>query len=172
MSGDRRLEETVRAGDARTSGAGPPPLAPFGLVLHHDGCFSHEGDALRNRRLRERFERSVVYLPGEGQYVVRIGQFRGMIELQEAGFFVRAVDLEAGELSLSDRTTDALDPATLSLSPIDAALLCRVKHDLIPGGLPARFSHSAQAELLAAVDDRGDGYVIRLGGRLVPFPKL
>ena len=32
--------------------AGPPPLRPFGLVLHHDGRFTHEGEPILNRRLR------------------------------------------------------------------------------------------------------------------------
>ena len=55
-------------------------------------------------------------------------------------------------------------PETLSLSPIDGAFLCRVKHDLVPGGLPARFRHAAQAELLLAVEEGEEGDVWVLGG--------
>jgi hypothetical protein len=154
------------------AGAGPPPLEPFGLVLHHDGRFSHEGQPILNRKLREHFDRSVEYLPDEQKYIVRIGHFRGQIDVQEAAFFVRGVHRESGEVSLSDRTRARLDPATLSLSPIDGALLCRVKRDLHPDGLLARFSHAAQAELLAAVEDFGGSFRIRLAGRLLPFPDL
>ena len=42
---------------------GPPPLRPFGLVLHHDGSWTHEGVPLLNRRLRAAFDRAVRYLP-------------------------------------------------------------------------------------------------------------
>ena len=34
----------------------PPPLRPFGLVLHHDGSWSHEGVPIRNARLRTAFD--------------------------------------------------------------------------------------------------------------------
>ena len=44
---------------------GPPPLRPFGLVLHHDGRWTHEGVPVTNRRLREAFDRSVRFLPAE-----------------------------------------------------------------------------------------------------------
>ena len=38
---------------------GAPPLRPFGLVLHHDGRWSHEGVPFLNHRLRAAFDRSV-----------------------------------------------------------------------------------------------------------------
>jgi hypothetical protein len=136
---------------------GPPPLRPFGLVLHHDGRWSHEGQPILNRKLREHFDRSVEYVPDEQKYIVRLKHFRGEIEVEEAAFFVREVDLDAGEASLSDQTWSPLDLATLHTSPIDGALLCRVKPDLTPGGLLARFGHAAQAELLDAVELAEDG---------------
>jgi hypothetical protein len=71
---------------------GPPPLRPFGLVLHHDGRWSHEGVPIRNRRLRAAFDRSVRYLPDASVFVVQLGRFRGQIEVEEAAFFVRAFD--------------------------------------------------------------------------------
>ena len=40
----------------------------------------------------------------------------------------------------------------VTLSPIDGALLCRVKRALVSEGLLARFTTSAQAELLLAVE--------------------
>jgi len=45
------------------SDGGPPPLRPFGLVLHHDGSWTHEGVPIRNARLRAAFDRSVRFLP-------------------------------------------------------------------------------------------------------------
>ena len=117
---------------------GPPPLAPFGLVLHHDGRFIHEGEPIRHQKLREHFDRSVEYLPGEGKFIVRLGHFRGQIEVEEAGFFVRTIELETGEIALSDGSLERLDLASLTLSPIDGAILCRVKRALVPGWLPRR----------------------------------
>ena len=148
---------------------GPPPLRPFGLVLHHDGRFSHEGQPIGNRRLREHFERHVAYLPDEQKYIVRLQHFRGEIEVEEAGFFVREIDLDAGEVVLSDGTRERLDLSTLALSPIDDALLCRVKRDLASEGLLARFTHASQAELLQAVEPEGEAFVISLAGRRERF---
>jgi hypothetical protein len=162
-------------GESRTSGdrgAGPPPLEPFGLVLHHDGSWTHQGEPILNRRIRERFDRSVRYLPEEGKYVVQVGRFRGEIEVEEAGFFVRDLDLGRGEVTLSDRSRDWLDLESLRLSELDGAYLCTVKRALVPGGLPARFTHAAQAELLNAVVATAGGPMIRLRDRLRTMPSL
>ena len=69
MSGDTSAPER----------GGPPPLEPFGLVLHHDGRFTHEGQPIGNRRLREHFERNVEYLAPEHKYIVRLQHFRGEV---------------------------------------------------------------------------------------------
>lgn len=151
---------------------GPPPLRPFGLVLHHDGRFTHEGEPIRNRRLREHFERNVHYLPDEEKFVVRLQHFRGEVEVEEAGFFVRDVDFASGEVLLSDGERDVLDLESLEVSPIDGALCCRVKRALAPAGLLARFTHGAQAELLDAVVADGDGYTLPIAGRREVFPDL
>jgi hypothetical protein len=151
---------------------GPPQLRPFGLVLHHDGRFSHEGAPIENRRLREHFDRSVEYLPDEEKFIVRLKHFRGEIEVEEAAFFVRSLDLECGEIHLSDGSREALDVATLSESQIDGVLLCRIKPTARPGGLLARFMHGPQAEFFQAVEAEGDGYVVEIGGRREHCPDL
>jgi len=148
----------------------PPPLQPFGLRLHHDASWTHEGAPILHRKLRERFDRSVRYLPEEAKYVVQIGKFQGQIELEEAGFFVRSLDPESGEIQLSDLSVEQLDVSSLELSEIDGALLCRVKRDLVAEGLPARFMHPAQADFMNAVDESGTA--IRLAGELRPLPEL
>jgi hypothetical protein len=150
---------------------GPPPLAPFGLVLHHDGRWTHEGQPIRHARLRAAFDRSVRFLPAERKFVVQLGRFRGEIEVEEAAFFVRAVDVAAGRVQLSDGSCEALDPATLRLSPLDGALLCAVKRELAPG-LEARFAPAAHAELLQAVEETPAGPALRLAGALRPLPPL
>ena len=175
QDGDDRETELLAALDAPKPAAGtggPPPLRPFGLVLRHDASWRHEGQPIRNRRLREHFDRSVAYLPEEAAFVVRLGRFRGQIEVEEAAFFVRELDFERGELLLSDGTRDSLDPASLHASPIDAALLCRVKRNLMPEGLLARFSHAAQAELFGAVRETAAGLGVDFGGRWLQLPEL
>ena len=149
---------------------GPPPLEPFGLVLHRDASWTHEGAPITNRRLRERFDRAVRYLPDEQKYVVQIAHFRGQIEVEETGFFVRAFDDATGLVSLSDRSVEPLDCASLRTAESDGALVCTVKRDLVPEGLPARFLHGAHAALFNALDDSGSA--ISISGTLRPIPPL
>ena len=151
---------------------GPPPLRPFGLVLHHDGRWSHDGQPILHRKLREHFDRSVRYLPEEGKYVVTLRHFRGEITPEEAAFFVRGFDLESGEIALSDGSREVLEPAGLHMSPRDGALLCRVKRDLEPEGLLARFLAGPQAELFQAVEEGPDGPRLRVAGEWHSLPDV
>lgn len=151
---------------------GPPPLRPFGLVLHHDGSWTHEGAPILNARLRAAFDRSVRFLPAEGVFVVQLGRFRGQIEVEEAGFFVRSFDPASGRISLSDRSEEPLAPQSLHVSTRDGAFLCLVKRELIAPGLLARFGHAAQAQLLAAVEESDGLGWLRLADRVVALPEL
>ena len=156
---------------------GPPPLRPFGLVLHHDGRWAHEGQPIANRRLREAFDRGVRFLPGEGAngedvFVVTLGRFRGQIEVEEAAFFVRGFEPETGAITLSDGSVEQLDVRSLQYSARGVALLCRVKRNLSPAGLLARFTQAAQAELLNAVEDAGGGLALRIAGAHHLLPNL
>ena len=157
---------------AAPAAPGPPPLRPFGLVLHHDGSWTHEGVPISNPRLRAAFDRSVRFLPAEGVFVVQLGRFRGQIEVEEAAFFVRGFDAASGRIALSDRSEEPLAPESLHVSPRDGAFLCRVKRDLSAAGLLARFGHAAQAELLAAVEEHAGQARLRIGGREVALPQL
>jgi len=150
----------------------PPPLRPFGLRLHYDGRWTHEGHPITHARLRAAFDRGVRFLPEDGKYVVEIGRFWGEIEVEEAGFFVRDIDRETGEIALSDRTRESLDLGSLRSSRRDSALLCTVKRHLLPGGLPARFTHGAQSELLAGLEQTPGGPALRIAGALRILPDL
>ena len=141
-------------------------------MLHHDGSWTHEGHPIQHAKLRAHFDRSVVYLPEERKYVVTLRHFRGEITVEEAAFFVRAFEPETARIALSDRSEEVLDPATLAPSPIDGALLCRVKRALEPEGVLARFTNAAQADLLHAVDSAPSGMRLRVGSVWHPLPEL
>ena len=81
---------------------------------------------------------------------------------------VRLFDPDTGDVHLSDRSRERLDVATLRTSPRDGALLCTVKRELVPDGLPARFLHAAHAELMNAVTEDGAGLRIRGGVESLP----
>jgi hypothetical protein len=141
-------------------------------MLHHDGRWTHEGVPILNQRLRAAFDRSVRFLPAEGVYVVQLGRFRGQIEVEEAAFFVRSFDQSSGRIALSDHSQELLSPESLHVSPRDGAFLCRVKRELWAPGLLARFSHAAQADLLAAAFERGGRVWLRLARGEVALPPL
>ena len=108
----------------------------------------------------------MAYASIEGVFVVHLQHFRGQIEVEEAPFFVRLLDTETGEIFLSDGSCESLDVSSLELSRRDGALLCRVKRDLLPEGIWARFSHAAHSEFMNAVEMAGDGPVLNFrGGR-------
>ena len=155
-------------------------------MLHHDGSWTHEGNPITHAKLRAHFDRHVRYLPEEQKYVVTLRHFRGEITVEEAAFFVRAFEPGSGLIELSDRSEETLDPATLAPSPIDGALLCRVKRALALQaarsepkaneahrvGLLARFMPSAQADLLQAVDASPSGMRLRVAGVWHRLPEL
>jgi len=142
-------------------------------VLHHDGRWTHEGQPILNRKLREKFDRSVRYLADEDKYVVQVGRFRGEIEVEEAAFFVRTIDLAEGEMTLSDGSVAALEPGSLHWSETDGALLCRIGRADTSRRVLARFDRSAHAELLLATEEDSSGIpVLELAGAQRPLPGL
>ncbi len=151
---------------------GRPPLEPFGLVLHYDGHWTHEGQPITHQKIRNLFDRSVRFLPDEGKYVVQVGRFRGEIQCEESAFFVRGFDPEEGSLSLSDQSSERLDPDSLTLSARDGAFLCRIKKSLSQEGHGARFLHAAQSELLNAVEEVEGEPMLKMGGQFYPLPAL
>jgi hypothetical protein len=109
-------------------------------------------------RLLRALRAGVRFADAEGTFIVQIGPFRGWLDVEDTPFFVDAYDAATGEVELSDRTREPLDAESLAADE-DDALRCRVK-----GRFAARFTRSAQAELLAAVELDGDRVVVRAGG--------
>lgn len=134
----------------------------------------HEGVRVSHPRLARALLRGVAWSEPEGVFVVRIGRFRGQIDVEDTPFFVVAFDAALGELDLSDGSSEALDPSTLRLDP-DGVFRCRVR-----GRFAARFTRTGQAHLLGCVEPcetRGattgeSGWELRVGARRVPLPPL
>lgn len=136
-------------------------------MLGRDGHFTHEGQPIRHKRLRGALERSVRYLDDEAAWVVKLGRFRGRIEIEDAPFFVETFDPETGAIALSDRSEEPLAADTVEVRDGEV-LYCQVK-----GRFAARFTRTAQAALLQALDLGPAGRpVLRIGPRTVPLAGL
>ena len=136
--------------------------------------WTHEGQPLLNRKMREVFDRSVRYLPARGT--------RASTSCRSAATAARSTSRRrASSCATSTRRRAACASRTArgaARRPPPAPLAPRrgaavpVKRDLVPEGLLARFDHAAQAELLLAIDETPDGMVLRMAGRSCPLPVL
>lgn len=117
-------------------------------------------------RLLGALRAGVRFADAERTFIVQIGPFRGWLDVEDTAFFVDAYDAATGEVQLSDRTREPLDFSSLAADP-DDALRCTVK-----ARFSARFTRSAQAELLAVVELDGDRIVVRAGDERHPAPRL
>jgi hypothetical protein len=143
-----------------------PPLRPTGLVLVRDGSFRHEGVPVTHRRLLAALQRGVAFDAAEGAFVVRLGRFRGKIDVEDTPFFATAYDAARCEVELSDRSAEALRAETLRFDS-DGVLRCT-----LVSGFEARFTRTAQAQLLDCVEPRGAYYALRAGDRWLALPGL
>jgi hypothetical protein len=108
----------------------------------------------------------VRFAESEGTFIVQIGPFRGWLDVEDTAFFVDGYDAASGEIELSDGTREPLDVESLS-ADADDSLRCTVKRRFA-----ARFTRSAQAELLAAVELEGDRVFVRAGAQRCAAPGL
>ena len=145
---------------------GAPPLRPTGLVLRADMTFWHEGVKVTHRGLHRAFLRGVDFAEEEGVFVVRLGHFRGQIEVEDTPYWVVSYDPARGNVELTDKTEELLRPETLSIDP-DDALRCTVK-----GRFPARFTREGQAHLLTNLEIEEGVATVLCGGEWVPAPGL
>jgi len=108
----------------------------------------------------------VRWADAERTFVVQLGRFRAWLDVEDTAFFVTAYDAGTGELELSDRTSERLAAAMLSVDA-DDVLRCMVK-----GRFAARFTRGAQAHLLDALELDGDSIVVRAGNARLRAPGL
>ena len=129
------------------------------IRLDSRGNWTHEGSDFENTRVVSLFNRSVARTPG-GTWVLEIAPFTYPITVDDTGFFVDHIDLNATPplLTLSDETTETLDPQTLHYQPEDT-LYCTIKN----GQYTARFKRNPYHTLLEQAVETPTGIAITIG---------
>ena len=96
-----------------------------------------------------------------------MGEDWAYVTVEDAAYRVTALDATDSQvfLRLSDRTGEALDPATLRLEA-DGVLSARVKG----GRAKARFSRQAQVALGTLLEESEEGLALRLPAGLIRLP--
>jgi len=129
-----------------------------GLVLDRDLNWLHDGERITHPKIIEAFNAGLVPTD-DGRFQLRIGNDWAYVTVEGAAYRVNAIDTDESRvyLRLSDRTGEALDPATLRLGE-DGVLTARVKG----GRAQARFSRDAQYALGQLLVPEGTGAVVVL----------
>ena len=147
-----------------------PPF-PFSretdIRIDAEGRFWHEGTPVTHERLARALASWIDVDPESGRYILKNALQWCFIRVDDAPIVVRSAAASEGafELSLSDGTTETLDPGTLVLR--GDIPYCRVRG----GKLPARFSPQAAFVLLERVVERDGAPFLQLGGRELPLPR-
>ena len=135
-----------------------------GLVLDRELNWHHDGERITHPKIIEAFNQGLV--PTEdGRFQLRIGNDWAYVTVEGAAYRVNAIDTDDTRvyLRLSDRTGEALDPATLRLGE-DGVLAARVK----AGRADARFSRDAQYALGQLLVQEGSSWVLALPRARIP----
>ena len=133
------------------------------ITLHADGRWTHEGLDFENERVIKLFSRSVGRTEG-GTWVLEIPPFTYPIHVEDAGYFVEAIDLDQSppHLRLSDESSEPLDAATLRYEP-GGKLYCTIKH----GDFKARFKRAPYYKLAERVVERDGEMTLTLEGHTI-----
>jgi hypothetical protein len=128
----------------------------------------HDDEPIEHPRIIELFNTSLV-LDEEGRYQLRIGKDWCYVQVEDAAYEVRTVDVTPEErlsVRLSDRTAESLDLDTLAVG-VDGILTCRVKGSRVK----ARFSRDAQFQLGELLEQDESGRLfLRAGQRRLAVP--
>jgi hypothetical protein len=139
-----------------------------GIRLDKNLRWWHDDEPIEHPKIIELFNTSLV-LDESGRYQLRIGQDWCFIQVEDAAYEVRTVDITPDErvsVRLSDRTAEALEPDSLSLDP-DGVFSCRVKR----GRAKARFSRDAQYQLGGLLEEgEGGRLFLQVGQRRLALP--
>ncbi|MCI0570005.1 MAG: DUF1285 domain-containing protein [Myxococcaceae bacterium] len=140
-----------------------------GLRLDRTLRWWHDDAPIEHPRIIELFNCGLQ--PTEdGRYVLRVGADWAYVQVEDAAYEVRTVDVSEGDcvsVRLSDRTAELLDVASLA-EDTDGVLTCQVK----AGRAKARFSRDAQFQLGELLHEEDGRLVLVSGTRREPIPRL
>jgi hypothetical protein len=137
-----------------------------GLVLDRELNWLHDGERITHPRIIEAFNQGLVPTD-DGRFQLRIGNDWAYVAVEGAAYRVNAIDTDDTRVyvRLSDRTGEALDPATLRLGE-DGVLTARVKD----GRAEALFSRDAQYALGQLLVPEGAGVAVVLPRARIELP--
>jgi len=137
-----------------------------GLVLDRQGVWYHDGERITHPRIVEAFNAGLVPTD-DGRFQLHIGNDWAYVTVEGPAYAVTGVDPGPRTLGLrlSDRTTEALDPATVVLDA-EGVLSAGVKG----GRARARFSRDAQFALAQLLRGEGGKVVLQLAETHLVLP--
>jgi len=143
------------------------PIEP--IRLDRLGQWWHRGEPFENRKLIDLFSRSVQRTEG-GTWILHIEPYTYPIAVDDTGYFVHRIELEAlGQelravtMHLTDRTVEALDPSTLHY---DDSLRCAIKG----GRFEARFLRTPYYQLADFIEVDRLGFKLTIAGSTYRIP--
>lgn len=166
------MDELSVAGRERGFSMNDPDMPPCLIFIDKEGRWFHKGAEMVHRDI-VRFFYAHMALEDSGRYVIRWGEERCFLEVEDTAFVVQKADFQEKEglqefqLSLSDDTKERLLPETLFLGEANV-LYCRVKE----GRFPARFLRPAYYQLAGFVEEEDGGFHLPLNGRKYPIDLL
>jgi len=143
-------------------------IPDYGIRLDKNGLFWHQGQPVLNDKVQLIFAQHLTRLD-DGAYALVLGPDRCVIDLEDAPYVVRRVQVVCDDdgaparvgLTLSDATEEDLDPATLEIS-VESVLYCRVKQ----GEHRARFDRAPYVALAEHVVELDRGFGLKLRGEV------
>ena len=120
------------------------------IRVTHDGRWVH-GDEALHPKVAILFAKCLIP-QANGEWELQVGQQKSAVLVSDAGFFVRAIRVVAGEqgdiqevrIKISDDTEEMLDLGTMMMSS-DNALYCRIKRHGFE--VPCKFTAQQYHEL-------------------------
>lgn len=135
-----------------------------GLRLDREGRFWHRDELIEHVRTQAVLHRGL-HRAADGRWAARIGREWGYVEVEDAGRFLRRVEIDPaapgalrGELIAFDWVS--IDPGSLCAGA-DDALYARVP----PDGERARLTRAAQLSLAPLLHEERGAFFLDLGGR-------
>jgi len=137
---------------------------PCFIFIDKEGGWFHKGAEMVHRDI-VRFFYEHIGMDSLGRYVIRWGNERCYLDVEDTAFVIQRVRFEEDggmqnfRLFLSDDTTENLNPETLFLGE-ENVLYCKVKQ----GSFPARFHRPAYYQLAEFVQEDEGRFYLPLNG--------